>query len=71
MKKLRHEAMCVVNRSGVIFSNTGTSSVPMIVKRIIRPIVDTIGPIELSEKQEKVNESVAIIIKARYATRNP
>ena len=44
--------MCVVNKKGLMLSNTGTSNVPIIVNNKIIPIVDTIGPIEFSEKQE-------------------
>ena len=43
----------------------GTSSVPMIVNKIMIPIVVTIGPIEFSEKQDKVSDKVAIITKAK------
>ena len=70
-KKLLHAAMCVVKRKGWIFASTGTSNVPMMVKRMIKPMVETIGPMELSEKQEKVRDNVAIITKARYATTKP
>ena len=60
-KKLRHAAMCVVNKKGRIESKTGTSNVPIMVNKMIIPIVETIGPIEFSEKQDKVKASVAII----------
>ena len=64
-KKLRHAAICVVNKKVCIGSNTLTSKVPIIVNKIITAMVDTIGPIELSEKQERVIEREALVIKAR------
>ncbi len=69
-KKDRHAAMCVVNKKGRIGSKTGTSNVPIIVNNRIIAIVDTIGPIELSEKQDKQMDKLLIVNKAKKATQN-
>ena len=65
LKNERQEAMCVVNNQGLTWSNTLTSRVPMMVKRIITAIVDTMGPIELSAKAENAMDSVAMVMSAR------
>ena len=70
LKKERQEAIWVVNNHGFTASKTLTSSEPIMVKRIITAIVETIGPIELSAKAEKASESVEMVIKAKYATIN-
>lgn len=64
-KNERHEAMCVVNKKGLIESNTETSKVPMIVKRMIMDIVLTIGPIEFSANADKQIDKVEIVNNAR------
>lgn len=70
-KKLRHAAMCVVNKYGLMLSKTGTSSVPIMVNKIIIDMVVTIGPIELSEKQESIIDSVATVANAKNAITKP
>lgn len=39
--------------------------VPIIVKIMITPIVETIGPMELLLKQEKVSDNAATVSKAK------
>jgi len=68
-KKLLHEAMWVVNRKGLILSKTETSKDPIMVKRMIIAIVDTMGPMELSAKADKQMESVEIVSRERNATK--
>ena len=58
LKKERQEAMCVVKSQGLTWSNTLTSNEPIMVKRIITAMVETIGPMELSAKAEKAMELV-------------
>lgn len=70
-KKLRHAMVWVVNKKGRMLSNTDTSSVPIIVKKMITAIVLTIGPIEFSEKHDKVVAKVAMVIRAKYDTQKP
>ncbi len=65
LKKERQEAMWVVKSQGLTWSNTLTSKEPIMVKRIITAIVETIGPIELSAKAEKAIESVAMVMSAK------
>jgi hypothetical protein len=43
----------------------------MIVNNRIMPIVVTIGPIEFSEKQDKVNAKVATVTKDKNAIEKP
>ena len=64
-KNERHEAMCVVNKNGLIESNTETSKVPMMVKRMIIDIVLTIGPIEFSANADKQMDKVEIVNNAK------
>jgi hypothetical protein len=64
-KKLRQDAMCVVNKNGLTESNTLTSKVFIIVNRIMIDIVTTIGPIELSVKQDNAVDKVATVTKER------
>ncbi len=70
-KNDRQAAMWVVNKKGRMGSKTGTSKVPMIVNNKIIAIVDTIGPMELSEKQDKQMDKELIVNKAKKATQNP
>jgi hypothetical protein len=70
-KKLRQEAMCVVNNQGRTLSKMLTSSVPMIVNKMMMDIVVTIGPIELSEKHDRQMESEETVSKAKNATEKP
>ncbi len=63
-----HEAMCVVNKKGLIGSKTGTSKVPMMVKNKIIAIVLTMGPIELLEKQERQMDKELMVKSAKKAT---
>ena len=70
-KKKRQAAICVVNKKGLMLSNIGTSKVPIMVKTKMMPMVDTIGPIELSEKHESVIESVATITNDKKAMNKP
>ena len=43
---------------------------PIIVNKIITAIVEIIGPIELSAKQESASENVATTVKLRNAIPN-
>ena len=54
-----------------MYWKVGTSRVPMIVNNIITDIVDTIGPIELSEKTEKQIDIHAIANNDKNAKQNP
>ena len=63
--------MWVVNKKGLMSSNTGTSNVPIIVNNKIIPIVDTIGPIEFSEKQESVSANEATVTNDKNAIKKP
>ena len=65
LKKERQEAMWVVKSQGLTWSNTLTSNEPIMVKRIITAMVETIGPMELSAKAEKAMESVAMVMSAK------
>lgn len=67
-KKLRQEAMCVVNKNFFIESKTVTSNEPIMVKRIMIPMVETIGPIEFSAKADRQIEREDTVSKAKYAT---
>jgi hypothetical protein len=67
-KNERHEAMCVVNKNGLIESNTETSNVPMMVNRMIMDIVLTIGPMEFSANADRQIDKVEIVSNAKYAT---
>jgi hypothetical protein len=58
----------VVKRKGLTESNTETSKVPIIVKRIMIDIVVTIGPMEFSANTDKQIDKVEIVSKAKYAT---
>jgi hypothetical protein len=62
------DAMCVVNRKGLMESNTETSKEPMMVKRMMIDIVVTIGPMEFSAKADRQMDKVEIVNKAKYAT---
>lgn len=64
-KKLLQEAMCVVNKNFFIESKTVTSKDPIIVNRIIIPIVETIGPIEFSAKADRQIEREDTVSKAK------
>ena len=68
-KKLLHEAMCVVNKYGLMLSKTETSKEPIIVNKIIIDIVETIGPIEFSANAERQMDKVEIVNNAKYATK--
>ena len=70
-KKLRHAIMWVVNKKGRMGSKTATSRVPIIVKKMIIAIVLTMGPMEFSEKHDRVVAKVAMVIRAKYDTPNP
>lgn len=70
-KKERQEAMCVVNKYGLIGSKTRTSKVPIIVNNKITDIVATIGPMELSVKQDKQIDKELTVNKAKKATAKP
>jgi len=67
-KKLLQEAMCVVNKNFFIESKTVTSKEPIMVKRIMIPMVVTIGPIEFSAKADRQIEREDTVSKAKYAT---
>lgn len=67
-KNERQEAMCVVNKRGRIGSKIGTSNALMIVKNKMIAIVATMGPIELSEKQDRQMDKELMVNKARNAT---
>ena len=69
-KKERQAAMWVVNKKGRIGSKTGTSKVPIIVNNKMIAIVETIGPLELSEKQDRQMERLLMVNKAKKATQN-
>jgi hypothetical protein len=51
-------------------SKTGTSNVPIIVNKRIMAIVETIGPMELSEKQDKHMDKLLMVSSAKKATQN-
>ena len=70
-KKERQEAMCVVNKYGLMGSKTRTSKVPMIVNNKITDMVATIGPMELSVKQDKQIDKELTVNSAKNATANP
>ena len=63
--------MCVVNKKGRMVSKIGTSIDPIIVNNKIIPMVATIGPIEFSEKHDKVNARVATVTKDKKAIAKP
>ena len=67
-KNERQAAMCVVNKRGLIGSKTGTSNALIIVKNKMIAIVATMGPIELSEKQERQIDKELMVNKAKNAT---
>ena len=54
-----------------MYRKVGTSRDPIIVNNMITDIVDTIGPIELSEKTEKQMDIHAIANKDKNAKQNP
>ena len=60
--------MCVVNKNGRMLSKIDTSNVPMMVNKMMMDMVATIGPTELSEKQERAMDRVATVFKAKNAT---
>ena len=60
--------MCVVNKKGLIFSKTETSKDPIMVKRIITAIVETIGPIEFSANAEKQIDKEDTVSNDKKAT---
>ena len=62
--------MCVVNKYGLIVSNTGKFSVPKTVNKIIMLIVATIGPIEFSANDERKNPTAATVSNATNAKQN-
>ena len=64
-KKLRQDAMWVVNRYGLMLSKTDTSKEPIIVKRMIIAIVETIGPMEFSANADKQIDKVEIVKSAK------
>ena len=64
-KKDLQDAMCVVNKNGLIESKTETSKDPMMVNKMIMAMVLTIGPIEFSAKAERQMDKVEIVSKAR------
>ena len=68
--KLRQIIMCVVNKKGFIWSKKGISMVPIMVNRIITDMLVMMGPIELSVKQESINEKVATTFKLKKAITN-
>ncbi len=70
-KNERQAAMCVVNKYGLIGSKTRTSKVPIIVNNKITDIVATIGPMELSVKQDKQMDKELTVNSAKNATANP
>ena len=53
--------MCVVNKYGFNELNAEISIDPIIVNKIIIAIVETIGPIELSEKTDKQMDREEIV----------
>jgi hypothetical protein len=60
--------MWVVNKNFFIESKTVTSKEPIMVKRIMIPIVETIGPIEFSAKADRQIEREDTVNRAKYAT---
>ena len=70
-KKLLQDAMCVVNKKGLMLSKTVTSSVPIMVKRMMIAIVATIGPMEFSANADRQIDKEETVNNARKATRNP
>jgi hypothetical protein len=59
--------MCVVNKYGLIASNTGKFNVPKTVNKIIMLMVATIGPIEFSANEERKNPTAATVTNDTYA----
>ena len=57
--------MCVVNKNFLIESKTVTSKEPIMVKRIMIPMVVTIGPIEFSAKADRQIEREDTVNKAK------
>ena len=57
--------MCVVNKNFFIESKTVTSKEPIMVKRIMIPMVVTIGPIEFSAKADRQIEREDTVNKAK------
>ena len=70
-KNERQEAMWVVNKKGLTESKTWTSKVPIMVNNNIMDIVVTIGPIELSVKQDRQIDKELTVNSAKNATKNP
>jgi hypothetical protein len=64
-KNDRQDAMWVVNKKGLMESKTETSSVPMMVNRIMIDMVLTIGPMEFSANADKQMDNVEIVSKAK------